>query len=64
MFNTKGAKKAVAACHEMPYTVITNNSLKDTDDIKHNYRSLNGTTTILIGSHTNQLTGNDVVGIH
>lgn len=59
MLNTKGAKKAIVACHEMPFTVITKDSLVESSNVYSNYRSLGGSGTSLIGSHTNQLTSQD-----
>lgn len=56
------SKNVIAICHEMPFTVITKDGLAPNS--KTNYRSLSGTKTTLIGSHTNQLTGYDRVGIH
>lgn len=64
MFNegTIDEKNIIAICHEMPFTVITKDGLAP--NAKSNYRSLSGTKTTLIGSHTNQLTGYDRVAIH
>lgn len=64
MFNEAqtNSKNIIAICHEMPFTVITKDGLAM--NTKTNYRSLSGTKTTLIGSHTNQLTGFDKVGIH
>ena len=57
-------KNLIAMCHEMPFTVITKDGLNPTEAVIKNYRSLSGSGTSLIGSHTNQLNGNDKVGIH
>jgi hypothetical protein len=46
-------KGVVAVCHEMPFTVITNDSLKT--DYKGYSRSVNKNNKSLIGSHLNQI---------
>jgi len=62
MLNLATSKNVIAICHEMPFTVITRDGLSPSN--KGNYRSLSGSGTTLIGSHTNQINGFDVVGIH
>lgn len=64
MLNTAGNRNKIAICHEMPFTVITKEGLNTTTSVKANYRSLSGSGSSLIGSHTNQLNGYDKVGIH
>lgn len=68
IFKSKGDKKAIAVCHEMPFTVITKDALTTQANIYGNYRSLSGATNgfkaSLIGSHTNQLTGSDTKATH
>ena len=54
MLNTN--KKCIVACHEMPFTVITNDSI--TDSQASISRSLNKSNA-LIGSHTNQISNTD-----
>lgn len=51
MLNT--SKKCIAACHEMPFTVITNSSIA-TGQERYS-RSLGPNGTALIGSHCNQI---------
>ena len=51
MLNTN--KKCIAACHEMPFTVITNSSIS-TGQEKYS-RSLGPNGSALIGSHCNQI---------
>ena len=51
MLNT--SKKCIAACHEMPFTVITNSSIS-TGQEKYS-RSLGPNGSALIGSHCNQI---------
>ena len=59
------SKNVIAVCHEMPYTVITKDSLQIAQaNARTNPRSIGGTGTSLIGSHTNQLTYADRVGMH
>lgn len=55
MLNRAGNKKCIAVCHEMPFTVITQDSLSTGN--KQYSRSLNGTS--LVGSHCNQINSND-----
>lgn len=62
MLNTKEEKNAIVACHEMPFTVVTKDSL--TTVVKDNYRSLSKSTTTLVGSHTNQISGTDIKGAY
>lgn len=64
MLNGLNGKKAIAVCHEMPFTVITKDGLTDTQSVYENYRSLQKSGTTLIGSHTNQINGNDKVATH
>lgn len=54
-------EKVIIACHEMPYTVITNANIKIGDQAE-NKRSLNGTS--LIGCHCNQIDATDSKGLH
>lgn len=54
MLNT--TKKCIVSCHEMPFTVITNDSIKSGQEGKS--RSLTSTGS-LVGSHTNQLSNAD-----
>ena len=57
--STAGPKKPMVMCHEMPFTVITNESLKDASrDI---YRSISNAGA-LVGSHTNQISKNELNG--
>lgn len=49
-------KKCIVACHEMPFTVITNDSIATGQEVKS--RSLS-TANALIGSHTNQISSTD-----
>lgn len=51
MLNTN--KKCIAACHEMPFTVITNSSI--TTGQEQYSRSLGPNGAALIGSHCNQI---------
>ena len=48
-------RNLIVACHEMPFTVVTNANLKPTTIDKD--RSLNGSS--LVGSHMNKLNNND-----
>ena len=68
ILNSKGTKKAIVACHEMPFTVITKDGLTTQSNVYGNYRSLskatNGFKASLVGSHTNQMTGSDVIATH
>lgn len=64
MFNSASSKNIIAICHEMPFTVITKDGLVPKSSVQTNYRSCSGDSTTLIGSHTNQINGNDTVGIH
>lgn len=64
MLEGASGKNIIAICHEMPFTVITKDGLAPTDAVQRNYRSLSGSGSSLIGSHTNQLNGNDKVGLH
>lgn len=57
MLNT--VKKCIVACHEMPFTVITNDSIKSGQE--GTSRSLSNAGA-LVGSHTNQLSNADLVG--
>ena len=52
MLNTD--KKCIVACHEMPFTVITNSSIADGQ--QQYSRSVGPNNGALIGSHCNQLT--------
>lgn len=56
MLNSKGDKEVIAACHEMPFTVITKACLNEGK--KGESRSLNGTS--LVGSHLNHIGPKDV----
>lgn len=51
---SKSGKQYIIACHEMPFTVITNSSIADTQ--KQYSRSVGPNGGALIGSHCNQLT--------
>lgn len=62
MFNSASNKNIIGICHEMPFTVITRDGLSPSNS--DNYRSLSGSGKTLIGSHTNQINGYDIVGIH
>ena len=62
MLNGASSKNIIAICHEMPFTVITKDGLDP--KVRTNYRSCSGGKTTLIGSHTNQMTGTETVGIH
>lgn len=62
MLNSALNKNIITICHEMPFTVITKDGLSPAN--KNNYRSLSGSSKSLVGSHTNQINGYDVVGIH
>ena len=53
-------KECIVACHEMPFTVITNNNLASTK-IKS---SRSADENSLVGSHLNQLNTNDTVAIY
>lgn len=59
-------KKCIAACHEMPFTVVTNSSLATGQQIYS--RSLGPNGASLIGSHCNQIdkteSGDGVKGIY
>ena len=52
-------KEVMCACHEMPFTVITNNSLKGTQNTV--YRSIDNNGK-LVGSHLNQINASEVGG--
>lgn len=57
---TGAVDQIVAVCHEMPFTVITNNSLSTAANVIGNTRCFSGSkTTGLIGSHLNQIDYND-----
>lgn len=64
MLNTLNGKKAIAVCHEMPFTVITKDGLTNTESVYRNYRSLQKDGGTLIGSHTNQINGKDKIATH
>lgn len=64
MLNTLNGKKAIAVCHEMPFTVITKDGLTNAENVYKNYRSLQKAGTTLIGSHTNQINGKDKIATH
>lgn len=53
--NTNKIHNLIIACHEMPFTVVTNANLKPSTIDKD--RSLNGSA--LVGSHMNKLNNND-----
>ena len=68
IFNDSKGKRVIVACHEMPFTVITNGELKTNESdsasmTQCRYRSLN-TSNGLIGSHMNQISKSDVVSIY
>lgn len=52
MLNSKGSKKAIISCHEIPFTVITTECIADST--KGISRSVSGTS--LVGCHMNQIT--------
>lgn len=52
-----GAKKITAACHELPFTVITRESLSPSKG-KNKFRNLSNSDA-LVGSHLNQIHKND-----
>lgn len=55
MFNSCGSKRIIAACHEMPFTVITTQCIAvSTNKVS---RSVSGSS--LVGCHMNQLSPND-----
>ena len=60
---TTESKNVIAVCHEMPFTVITKDSLENVSGVYGNTRSFGGSGTSLIGSHTNQLNQYDTKGI-
>lgn len=64
LFNTYKNTKIVVACHEMPFTVITNKSLKPAS--KTYTRAYNGSDTSagVIGSHMNQISFKDYKGTY
>lgn len=59
MLATKGDKKPIAICHEMPFTVITTEGLKNGTESKSR-----SDTGALVGSHMNQISINDTHGIY
>ena len=61
MLNDNSYKKIVA-CHEMPFTVITTDNLLVESKSGEKSRSLSGTS--LVGSHMNQMSADDKVGIY
>ena len=64
LINTKHFTPAnvICACHEMPFTVVTNANLKyDVDTMKAD-RSLNGSS--LVGSHMNRINNKDAKGLY
>ena len=56
----------VAACHEMPFTVITSENLKSGSSYKteNKSRSIDCTKNSLVGSHLNQLNQYDTAGLN
>lgn len=50
------SKKCIVACHEMPFTVITNSSLASGQE--NVYRSISSSGS-LVGSHLNQISADD-----
>ena len=58
---TNTDKEIIAICHEMPFTVITEDNLAPTKSSE--WRSQSGASS-LVGSHLNQLTTADKVGTH
>lgn len=65
MLNTRNGRNVITMCHEMPFTVITKDGLSPDENVVDNYRSLSGSSrTNLIGSHVNQINGNDRVALH
>ena len=55
MLNSKGSRKPIISCHEMPFTVITTECIADST--KGISRSVSSTS--LVGCHMNQITPND-----
>lgn len=58
--NDLGDRKCIVACHEMPYTVITQENLAPSEIGE--FRSVSGSS--LVGSHLNQLTVDDNNSVH
>lgn len=56
-FVDAGTKPTIVYCHEMPFTVITSDALKNEQKVKS--RSISPTNT-LVGSHLNQISKNEV----
>ena len=57
---TEGSnRRIIAACHEMPFTVITASSVAENKSIINLFRSINTNGTSLVGSHMNQINSND-----
>ena len=62
--NNKNNKKIVFACHEIPFTVITKDSLSNSDEnIMRNTRNY-PTGSSLLGSHMNQLDSSENRGTY
>lgn len=60
--NYKGLQ-VITACHEMPFTVITNSSLLYPGLVEY-WRSWNATSAKLIGSHLNQIDANETKAVY
>jgi len=54
MTNDLEGKELIAICHEMPFTVITNENLQNDNNIISRWRSQSGASS-LVGSHLNQI---------
>ena len=54
--NNQNARRAIVLCHEMPFTVITNDSLLN---ISKQYSRSMSNSSALVGSHTNQISANE-----
>ena len=69
LYNWLNSNKSVtwvAACHEMPFTVITSENLKSGSSYKteNKSRSIDCTKNSLVGSHLNQLNQYDIAGLN
>ena len=71
LINTEGysPENIICACHEMPFTVVTNANLSSTDwnnaekGVINRDRSINNGTA-LVGSHMNRMSYRDATGIY
>lgn len=57
-------KKIIAVAHEMPFTVITIDSMSVVENIASNTRSFDTSKSSLIGCHMNQLSKQDTKGTY